>query len=56
MKDGECFRIDRSALTLKARISGIDAWQFDEIAQTAKSGYPMSRLFNTEITMDATLE
>ena len=54
-KDGEGFKINRSALTLKATIPGIDQAQFDEIAQAAKTGCPVSKLFNAEITLDATL-
>ncbi len=54
-KEGEGFRINRSALTLTARVPGIEQAKFDELAQTAKSGCPVSKLFNAEITLDATL-
>lgn len=54
-KDGDGFSINRSALTLTARIPGIDKAKFDELAQVAKTGCPVSKLFNAEITLDATL-
>lgn len=54
-KDGDGFSINRSALTLTARVPGIDAAKFDELAQTAKIGCPVSKLFNAEITLDAKL-
>jgi osmotically inducible protein OsmC len=50
------FSITKSALTLGAKIPGITQEQFDEIAAGAKAGCPVSKLFNTEITLDATLE
>ena len=54
-KDGDGFSINRSALTLTVRIPGIDKAKFDELAQVAKTGCPVSKLFNAEITLDATL-
>ena len=55
-KDGDGFRINRSALTLRASIPDIDQARFDELAQAAKTGCPVSKLFNTDITLAATLE
>jgi len=55
-KDGDGFRINRSALTLSASIPDIDQARFDELAQAAKTGCPVSKLFNTDITLAATLE
>ena len=55
-KDGDGFRISRSALTLTAKIDGIDPAEFQRIASGAKAGCPISKLFNTEITLDARLE
>ena len=43
-------------LDVKAKIPGGDAAKFDEAAQAAKSGCPISRLLNTKITMEAGLE
>jgi len=36
-------------------VPGIDADKFSEIATQAKAGCPVSKVLNTEITMDATL-
>lgn len=54
-KEGDGFVIDRSALTLTARIPDIDRARFQELAEAAKTGCPVSKLFNAEITLDATL-
>lgn len=54
-KDGDGFRITRSALSLKAAVRGIEREQFDEIAQGAKAGCPVSKLFDTEITLEIEL-
>ena len=53
--DGGGFKVDRSALTLRAAIPGIDDAQFRQLADAAKKGCPISKLLNTEITLDATL-
>jgi osmotically inducible protein OsmC len=53
--DGGGFKIEKSALTLKATIPGIDKAKFDELAAAAEKGCPVSKLFNAEITLDATL-
>ncbi len=45
----------KSALTLKAKIPGITADQFLEIADSAKKNCPISKLLNAEITLDASL-
>lgn len=55
VKEGEGFRINRSALTLNAKVPNIDQRQFDELADAAKKNCVVSKLFNTEITLDATL-
>ena len=55
-KDGDGFKITKSALTLTAQIDGIDAEEFGRIAADAKANCPISKLFNTEITLDHTLE
>jgi osmotically inducible protein OsmC len=48
--------ITKIHLTTKAKIPGIDKAKFDEIANGAKSGCPVSRvLAAAEITLDATL-
>jgi len=53
--EGQGFKIDKSHLTLKATIPGIDQAKFDELAQAAEKNCPVSKLFNAEITLDATL-
>ena len=50
------FAITSVHLTLKAKIPGADQAQFVELANKAKAGCPVSKLLNTEITLDATLE
>ena len=54
--DNGGFTITKSELTLGAKIPNITQEQFDEIVAGAKSGCPVSKLFNAEITLDATLE
>ena len=55
-KDGDGFRITRSALTLEAKVPGIGADEFDKLAAGAKAGCPVSKLFNAEVTLEHTLE
>ncbi|MCC6859547.1 MAG: OsmC family protein [Bryobacterales bacterium] len=55
-KQADGFAITQSHLQLKARIPGASKEAFDKAAQAAKSGCPVSRLFNTSITLDASLE
>lgn len=40
-------------LTLKAKVPGTDAETFKTLADKAKAGCPVSKLFNTQITLDA---
>ncbi|KQM22913.1 osmotically inducible protein OsmC [Sphingomonas sp. Leaf24] len=54
-KDGDGFTVTKSALTLTASVPGIDQAKFEEIAAGAKAGCPISKLLNTEITLDHTL-
>ncbi len=54
--DGEGFKIDRSALTLRAKVPGLDQAKFEELARTAEKSCPVSRLLNAEITLDAKLD
>jgi osmotically inducible protein OsmC len=55
-KDGDGFKVTKSALTLTARIPGIAQAEFDKIAAGAKAGCPISKLLNAEITLETTLE
>ncbi|SOD98469.1 OsmC family peroxiredoxin [Spirosoma fluviale] len=47
--------ISSSVLTLKASIPGIDKAKFDELVDHAEHNCPISKLFNTMITVNATL-
>jgi osmotically inducible protein OsmC len=50
------FAITSSRLELHARIPGATKDAFDKAANAAKAGCPVSKLFNTEITLDAHLD
>ena len=56
VQEGTGFVIKRSALTLKAKVPGLDKAKFDELAGVAEKNCPVSKLLNAEITLDATLE
>jgi osmotically inducible protein OsmC len=51
-KDGDGFKISKSALTLNAKVPGIDAAKFEELARNAEKGCPISKVLNAEITME----
>lgn len=53
-KDGG-FAITSSHLELSAKIPGASQEAFDTATQAAKAGCPVSKLYNTEITLDAKL-
>jgi osmotically inducible protein OsmC len=55
-KVGEGFEITSSVLTMTAKIPGIERAKFEELANKAKVGCPVSKLFKTKITLDAKLE
>jgi osmotically inducible protein OsmC len=54
-KEGQGFRITRSALTLRAQVPGIERQKFEELAKSAKENCPVSKVLNADITLDATL-
>ena len=54
-KMDEGFTITSVHLTLKAKIPGADKAKFEELAEKAKAGCPVSKLFKAEISLDATL-
>jgi osmotically inducible protein OsmC len=58
VKQGDGFVIDRIALTLDAKVPGIDNAKFQELAQGAKQGCPLSKALASvpEITLVATLK
>ena len=55
-KVGDGFGVTKSHLDVVARIPGAGQAQFDELAEGAKKGCPISKLLNAEITMTARLE
>jgi osmotically inducible protein OsmC len=51
------FRIPTIALTVRGEVEGLDAAGFEQAAQAAKEGCPVSKaLAGTTITLDAALE
>lgn len=54
-KDGDGFKISKSALTLTATIPGIAEDEFFRIADDAKAGCPVSKVLNCEITLERSL-
>jgi len=54
-KDGDGFSITKIHLDMNAKIPGIDDAEFQQIANGAKEGCPVSKVLNAEITLDAKL-
>jgi osmotically inducible protein OsmC len=54
-KEGDGFAIKRSHLELNAAIPGASEDAFQRAAQSAKEGCPVSKLYDTEITLSAKL-
>ena len=50
------FGITESHLELKAKVPGATKEAFEKATEAAKSGCPVSKLYNTKITLDARLE
>lgn len=55
-KSNDGFSIPSIHLNVVAKIPNIDVAKFNEIANNAKAGCPVSKLMNAKISMDATLE
>ena len=55
-KVGAGFQITASHLDRPAKIPELDHAKFQEIANKAKVGCPVSKLLKAQITMDASLE
>ncbi|WP_266366351.1 OsmC family protein [Tellurirhabdus rosea] len=53
--DTESGSISGSYLTVRAVVPGLEKAQFDELVADAEKNCPISKLFNTKITVDATL-
>ncbi len=47
--------IKSSHLTLSAKVEGLSKEKFDELVKDAEKNCPISKLLNTEISVDATL-
>ncbi|TWT34765.1 OsmC family protein [Blastopirellula retiformator] len=50
------FAITAVHLTLNATIPGIDQAKFEELTTAAKKNFPVSKVLNAEITLEATLK
>jgi lipoyl-dependent peroxiredoxin len=50
------FGITESHLDMKAKIPGATKEAFEKATEAAKTGCPVSKLYNTKITLDARLE
>lgn len=55
-KIGDGFEITTSHLDVVAKVPGADKAKFEEIANKAKEGCPVSKVLKAKITMDARLE
>jgi osmotically inducible protein OsmC len=55
-KVGDGFAITASHLEVTAKIPGADSAKFQEAANKAKAGCPLSKVMNARITMNARLE
>jgi lipoyl-dependent peroxiredoxin len=53
--EGEGFKISRSALTLYAKVPGLDQAAFAQMVSGAEKNCPVSKVLNAEITVDAKL-
>ncbi|GGW76155.1 OsmC family protein [Alteromonas halophila] len=55
VEDGEGFKVSASALTLDAKVVGIDEDKFKDIAEGAKANCPISKLLDADISLEYTL-
>ncbi|QQN73446.1 OsmC family protein [Croceicoccus sp. YJ47] len=55
-KDGDGFKVSKSALSLTAKVEGLAQDKFEEITDGTKVGCPISKLLNCEITLERTLQ
>jgi hypothetical protein len=53
--DGQGFKISKSALTLRGSVPNLDDAGFARIAGEAEKNYPVSKVLNAAITLDAKL-
>lgn len=54
-KEGQGFRISRSALTLRGEVPGLAEAEFLRLAEDAEKNCPVSKLLKAEITLNAKL-
>ena len=54
-REGQGYKISRSALTLRATVPDLSEADFLRMAREAEKNCPVSKLFNAEITLDAKL-
>lgn len=50
-KDGDGFKVTKSALDLHGQVPGLSAEEFERLAQEAKANCPISKLLNAEISL-----
>ncbi|HEK1237696.1 TPA: OsmC family protein [Pseudomonas aeruginosa] len=55
-KQSDGFAITAVHLVLRARVPGADAQTFEQIANKAKAGCPVSKVLNAKISLDASLD
>lgn len=55
-QEGAGWKISGIALTLRAKVPGLDAAQFRKLAEEAKATCPVSKVLSAPITLDAGLE
>jgi len=55
-KEGDGFAVKTSHLSVTARIPGCDRAAFDSAVEAARTGCPISKLLNADITVEAKLE
>ena len=55
-KGDDGFAVTRSALSTRAKVPGLDRTKFEELAADAKATCPISKLLDTEITLETSFE
>ena len=55
-KDGDGFAVTKSALSTKGKVPGLSEDKFVELANDAKANCPISKLLDTEITLETSFE
>ena len=55
-KDGDGFTVTKSALSTTAKVPGMEQAAFEKIAADAKANCPISKLLNSEITLETSFE